>query len=186
MAEVLDQMARAADAAGMLDASRRARIVWDRVNGDVERAHTCGVYVAEARRAGQDPVLCVYVDSRARAVDFRANREVYLARLAAAGLRFSDLRVEQSRYAATGAASCERAGAVVGTGAAAGAAGAAGASGAAGTHAHTHAHLSQPAPEPLDPEVREEVEDLVGRLPEGLRQSVERAVAASEGTQSDS
>lgn len=151
--ELFGQMLDVADSDGRLTQSRRAQIVWARVNGDVERAHTRGVYVAPARRAGEDPVLCVYVDSRARAVDFRANREVYLARLEAAGLRFSDLRVEQSRYAA-----------------------------APDPAPRTRDVSDAPEPQPLTPDERASVDEALARLPEGLRDQAARAVAASEGT----
>ena len=154
--ELFGQMLDAADADGRLTQSRRAQVAWSHVNGDVERAHTRGVYVAPARRTGEDPVLCVYVDSRARAVDFRANREVYLARLAAAGLRFSDLRVEQSRYAA------------------------------APDPAPRTRDMSDasdaPGPRPLTPDERASVDEALARLPQGLRDQAARAVAASEGT----
>lgn len=84
------------EARARMSVGRRASLAWFRVNGDIERAHTCGVYIRRPRRQGELPVLGVYVDSAARAVDFRANREVYLARLAAAGLPFSDIRFEKT------------------------------------------------------------------------------------------
>ena len=75
---------------GRRDAAAFAWIAWNEVNGDVERAHTTGVYVGEPRRGARDPELTVYVDSAAYLTDFSANREIYLARLETAGLRFAD------------------------------------------------------------------------------------------------
>ena len=76
---------------------RRAQQAWYRVNGDIERAHTCGTYVAKGRRPGDAPKFVVYTDTRTRAIDFRANREVYLARMAAAGFEFSDIEFKQTK-----------------------------------------------------------------------------------------
>ena len=75
----------------------RVTRAWFAVNGDTERAHTVGTFVEPPRRAGALPVLVVYVDSKSCEVDFMANREVYLARLAQAGLSFSEVRFKQSK-----------------------------------------------------------------------------------------
>ena len=72
-------------------------LAWNRVNGDVERAHTSGVYVGEPRRGGRDPELTVYVDSPSFMTDFSANHEVYLARLESVGLRFSRIEFRLSK-----------------------------------------------------------------------------------------
>ncbi len=77
--------------------TRRVGLAWHRANGDLERKHTCGLYVTKPRRANEPPVLVVYVDSRMRAVDFSANKDIYLARMAAEGLTFSDIRFEQDK-----------------------------------------------------------------------------------------
>ena len=58
-----------------------------RVNGDVERKHTCGAFIKPVPHA--DPSLTIYLDSRSRVVDFNANRELYLQRLAYGGLPLS-------------------------------------------------------------------------------------------------
>ena len=81
------------------DASWRVTRVWHAVNGDIERAHTTGTFVRDPRRGESGPVLVVYVDSRSRATDFSANSEVYLARLANAGLAFSKVEFRLSKYA---------------------------------------------------------------------------------------
>jgi hypothetical protein len=78
--------------------NQRAAIAWRAANGDIEREHTTGVFVKDARMPGRPPVLGVYVDSRMRAVDFRANREVYLARLSMAGYEFSDIEFLVTKY----------------------------------------------------------------------------------------
>ena len=75
----------------------RVTRAWFAVNGDTERQHTVGTFVAPPRRAGALPVLVVYVDSKSCEVDFMANREVYLARLAQAGLSFSEVHFKQSK-----------------------------------------------------------------------------------------
>ena len=76
---------------------RMAQQAWYRVNGDIERAHTCGTYVAKGRRPGDLPTFVVYTDTRTRAIDFRANREIYLARMAAAGFEFSNIEFKQTK-----------------------------------------------------------------------------------------
>ena len=81
------------------DASWRVTRAWHAVNGDIERAHTTGTFVRDPRRGESGPVLVVYVDSRSRATDFSANSEVYLARLANAGLAFSKVEFRMSKYA---------------------------------------------------------------------------------------
>ena len=128
-------------------------LVWNRVNGDVERAHTTGVHVGEPRRGERDPELTVYVDSAAYLTDFTANREVYLARLETAGLRFSHIsfRRSKSRGAAPQARGAREAGAA-------------------------------PLPELTDAE-RAEIAELCADLPESLRDSVSRAMSASKRAQ---
>ncbi len=81
--------------------NRRVGLAWHRANGDVERKHTCGLFVTKPRRPKEPPVLVVYVDSRMRAVDFSANKDIYLARMADAGLTFSDIRFEQDKRGRT-------------------------------------------------------------------------------------
>lgn len=78
------------------DTARAAR-VWYFVNGDIERSHTCGVYVSEPRGRQKLPTLVVYVDSRSRVTDFTANREIYRVRLEQAGLRFSEIVFRESK-----------------------------------------------------------------------------------------
>lgn len=80
-----------------LDENQKAAFIWNAANGDIERAHTTGVYL-KAGRAGKAPVLGVYLDSAPRVVDFSANKEIYLARLENQGLIFSDIDFKLTRY----------------------------------------------------------------------------------------
>jgi hypothetical protein len=131
--------------------SHAAARAWYAVNGDIERGHTAGLFVRVPKRAGGLPVLIVYVDSKARATDFSANREIYLARLSRAGLEFEELEFRLSKRPVS-----LRPGTV-------------------------HTALSEPAPEPppLDPRDDEKIELLCASLPESLRKSVSRAMSAS-------
>lgn len=76
---------------------RMAQRTWFQMVGPVEREHTCGTYVAAPRRQGDKPTFVVYTDTRARAVDFNANREVYRARMAAAGWDFGEIVFKQTK-----------------------------------------------------------------------------------------
>ncbi|OFK22257.1 hypothetical protein HMPREF2826_02305 [Olsenella sp. HMSC062G07] len=80
-----------------LSANQRAAVAWRDANGDVERMHTCGVYLRKPPNAALPPVMGVYVDSHARLMDWNTNREIYLARLAAAGLELSGLEFRLAR-----------------------------------------------------------------------------------------
>lgn len=100
-ASVADLMAgflKEQDATGAMSENHVASLAWRAVNGDIERAHTTGVFVKPGRTQGAAPVICVYVDSKARSVDFRANREVYLGRLEAAGKHYSGIEFIVTRY----------------------------------------------------------------------------------------
>lgn len=77
--------------------ARQAQRCWYQVIGPVEREHTCGTYLAAPRRPGEKPMFVVYTDTRARAVDFNANREVYRARMAAAGWDFGEIVFKQTK-----------------------------------------------------------------------------------------
>ena len=98
-----------------MDGARAARSTWSvgrawyAVNGDIERAHTTGVFVREPKGREQFPALIVYVDSRARATDFNANREVYQARLERVGLHFEEISFLPSNRPAARTAIRERA-----------------------------------------------------------------------------
>lgn len=78
-----------------MNAHKRALAVWMRVNGDIERKHTCGAFIREHPPA--DPILTIYLDARTRVVDFNANRELYLQRLAYGGLPLSRIEFKLAR-----------------------------------------------------------------------------------------
>ena len=149
------------------DASWRVTRAWHAVNGDIERAHTTGTFVREPRRGEDGPVLVVYVDSRSRATDFAANSEVYVARLANAGLSFSKVEFRLSKYPAR-----DR-----------------------GTEgAPSPRPPAMPAPRgrdadsssvPLPREEAAEIERACAGLPSTLRESVSRAMRASYRCQRD-
>ncbi len=78
-----------------MNAHKRALATWMRVNGDVERKHTCGAFIRPHPHA--DPILIIYLDSRTRVVDFNANRELYLQRLAYGGLPLSRIEFKLAK-----------------------------------------------------------------------------------------
>lgn len=84
-----------------LSENQRAAVAWFRANGDIEHAHTTGVFLKRRRADGLAPVLGVYVDSHARLTDFSVNREVYLSRLAAIGFEVSGIEFRLSRRPAS-------------------------------------------------------------------------------------
>ena len=97
LADVFDVMVERSGNVERVSSTWQVSRAWYAVNGDVERAATAGVYVATPRLGQKDPTLVVYVDSRARATDFNANREIYLARMAHAGWRFSEIVFKLNR-----------------------------------------------------------------------------------------
>ncbi len=133
-------------------ASVAAFVAWNRVNGDVERAHVTGVYVGEPRRGARDPELTVYVDSSAFLTDFSANREIYLARMETAGLRFSSISFRLSKHKKH----------KKGT----------------GSFLHKKSNHHAAPPELTDAE-RQEVANACSQLPASLRERVFRAMSAS-------
>ena len=138
--------------AGEVSRSWKVLSTWRSVNGDAERAHTTGVFVEQPRRAGELPALVVYVDTKACEVDFRANAEIYLARLDAAGLRFSRITFRQGRRvrAKQGAAQASL----------------------------SKKTLPRPLPE-LSAEEEAEVDALLASVPDSLKASVSRAMRMS-------
>lgn len=106
-ASLSDLLSGLIDDAGRAVASenQRASYLWNRVNGDIERQHTTGVFVMDAKVAGADPVLGVYIDTRSRVVDFTANKEVYLARISSMGGCYSDIKFLLNRRKCHGHAS---------------------------------------------------------------------------------
>lgn len=141
---------------GRLDARGGARSTWSAgrawyaVNGDIERSHTTGVYVREPKGHEVLPTLIVYVDSRARAVDFTANREIYLARLENAGQRFAEVVFRESKRHVAQTA----------------------------RPARSAAPAAAP-PAPLPDEALRTIDELCAQVPEPLRDSVSRAMRES-------
>lgn len=138
------------DARGARRGAARAWVVWNAVNGDVERAHTTGVHVGEPRRGARGPELTVYVDSNAYLTDFSANREIYLARMETAGLRFSSITFRRAKVRASRGTAAPKA----------------------------EATPRAPLPE-LTPAEEQRISELCSTLPDSLRESVSRAMRAS-------
>ena len=90
-----------------MNAHKRALGMWMRVNGDVERKHTCGAFIKPVPHA--DPSLTIYLDSRSRVVDFNANRELYLQRLAYGGLPLSRIEFRLAKDVAARSSAVEEA-----------------------------------------------------------------------------
>lgn len=101
---------------GRMSAAQRAAAAWYGANGDIERAHTTGVFLKKPKREGAAPILGVYVDSHARLTDFTVNREIYLARLHNAGLELSGIEFRLTRRDRAGAQNEAGAGAGAGGG----------------------------------------------------------------------
>ena len=140
---------------GDLDARGSARSTWSAgrawyaVNGDIERAHTTGVFVREPSGRQTLPTLIVYVDSRARATDFTANREIYLGRLERVGWHFEEVQFRESkRPAALPAPARER-------------------------------RSFSPDAAPLSDADAARIDELCAEVPESLRESVSRAMRES-------
>lgn len=94
---VLSDFFESPEVRAKMGAGHAAGLAWHSVIGDIERRHTTGVFVGKPKAPGMAPALCVYVDSRMRMVDFNANREIYLARLQAAGFDYSEVRFLQNK-----------------------------------------------------------------------------------------
>ena len=98
------------------------------------------------------PELTVYVDSSAFLTDFSANREIYLARMETAGLRFSSISFRLSKHKKH----------KKGT----------------GSFLHKKSNHHAAPPELTDAE-RQEVANACSQLPASLRERVFRAMSAS-------
>ena len=96
LADALDALVEEGGVSDALRSTWSVTRAWMSVNGDYERRHTVATFV-DAGRAGQAPALVVYVDSKSCKVDLMANREVYLARMASCGLRFSKVLFRRSK-----------------------------------------------------------------------------------------
>lgn len=149
-ADALQELLAGPLGAGMAPAARVAR-AWYAANGDRERRHTTGVWLRKPGRAGADPVLVVALDSNLMASELGTNKELYLSRLAFHGVAVSDIRFTVRRRDASVPAA-----------------------------ARAHARRTDPPPLPdLAPADAERVRRATEGLPDGLRQSVERAMSAT-------
>lgn len=155
ISSLLKGMFSSPEARRSMSANQRAAYVWHSVNGDVERSHTTGVFLKEPHVRGAAPILGVYVDSRMRAVDFRANREVYRARLSMAGLDVSEIEFIVSRHTRAAAPAAAR-----------------------DAGAGAREAPKDPLPRLSDAE-RQAVERLAESAPEPLRKSVYKAISLS-------
>lgn len=77
--------------AGLAPAAKAAR-AWYASNGDRERRHTTGVWLRKPGRMGADPVMVVALDSNLLAAELGTNKDLYLSRLAFHGVAVSDIR----------------------------------------------------------------------------------------------
>ena len=144
---------------GLTEGARVAR-AWYAANGDRERRHTTGVWLRKSGKANVDPVLVVALDSNLLAAELGTNKELYLARLAFRGVAVSDIRftVGKAQRSPQGRTSSPAPRELVG------------AKGARGAQAELP-RLSEAE--------RASVDEATEGLPDGLRQSVSRAVCAS-------
>lgn len=76
--------------------TERAAQAWFSANGDFEHRHTRGVFLREATRPRVAPVLIVYVDNKSIEYDLRADKDIYLVRLAHYGFEVSDIEFRLS------------------------------------------------------------------------------------------
>lgn len=153
-ADVFSACLDALDGRGEVRSTWSAGRAWNAVNGDIERAHTTGVFVREPRGREQLPTLIVYVDSRSRVTDFNANREVYRARLENVGLRFREVTFRESKWSARKDAQPRP------------------------SDAQKSPRSHRPLPDLTEAEAAQ-VEELCRSLPEALRDSVSRAMRVS-------
>lgn len=80
-----------------LTVQQKARETWLRSNGDLERKHTCGVFLKENATKDGLPLLVVYIDSSSMIQDFSTDKDLYIDRLRHAGFVVGDLRFKLSR-----------------------------------------------------------------------------------------
>jgi hypothetical protein len=137
-----------------LSAAQRAARAWFSANGDRERAHTTGVWLRKPGRAGVDPVMVVRLDSGLLAQELGTNKELYLARLAHAGVAISDIRFDVGSARGASAHGADRA-------------------------RKGDKQPVSPPPRTLSDEEMRRVERATGGLPDGLRQSAARAMRAT-------
>lgn len=144
-----------AGGARKLSSAQQAARAWFSANGDRERAHTTGVWLRKSGRSGTDPIMVVRLDSGLLAQELGTNKELYLARLAHAGVSVSDIRFDVGSARGVPARG-----------------------GSAAVWKGGEAPASPP-PRPLSDEEMLRVERATEDLPDGLRQSAARAMRAT-------
>ena len=140
-----------------LSAAASAAKAWYSANGDRERQHTTGVWLRKSGKAGVDPVLVVALDSNLLAMELGTNKDLYLSRLAFRGLAVSDIRFTVDHRASARAGRGKRGGAT----------------------SSSPADAQRPTLPELSSSERAYVEAKTADLPDGLRQSVSRAMCAT-------
>lgn len=140
-----------------LSAAARAARAWYAANGDRERAHTTGVWLRKSGRAGVDPVMVVALDSNLLAGELGTNKDLYLQRLAFHGIAVSDVRFTVGKNRTQEAPVR---------------------SGLMSLSAREGTRAPQPVPE-LTPAELDRVARATSELPDGLKQSVSRAMCAT-------
>ena len=83
-------------------ATSRALVTWRRIAGKRAAKHTVAVWLSEPKRATRGerlPELVVYLDGNALMADLATNAELYVERLAYAGLHVSAVKFRLSRKA---------------------------------------------------------------------------------------
>lgn len=136
-----------------LSAAQRAARAWYAANGDRERAHTTGVWLRKSGRVGVDPILVVAVDAPWLAQELGTNKDLYLSRLSFSGLKISDIRFMVSRETSAAARKAQI------------------------RKDATRAEKSPLAP--LTSSEQERIERATEGLPQGLKESMQRAMSAS-------
>lgn len=138
---------------GLAPAARAAK-AWYAANGDRERRHTVGVWLQKSGREGVDPTMVVALDSNLLAGELGTNKDLYLQRLALHGVAVGNIRFTVGRAPTKGGAS-------------------------RGRSAKGGVSGARPELPELTESERARVERACADLPDGLKQSVSRAMCAS-------
>ena len=137
------------EAGRRLSEASRAARAWYAANGDRERAHTTGVWLRASGKDGVDPVMVVGVDSSLLALELGTNKEIYLSRLSWAGIAVSDIKFMPHKRSEVA------------------------------TRKEAAKERKVPPLPELTPAERARVEEATRGLPDGLKESVSRAMCAT-------
>lgn len=172
-----------------LSAQQQARNAWWKATGDIEHAHTTGVFLIERTSSPKTTKTCktskkpapasspapapapaptstsrklgVYLDNDMLVVDFSVNKELYLIRLAALGFPVSDIIFKRSRMPHKTTGQTLSSSAQTDT---------------KDEFTKTHKHQTLP---PLLPQEKEEAYKLTKRLPHTLQAAAQKAIENS-------